>query len=242
MMRIFSVLSHLLDYPTLELQEHHDDLVEIIQQSELSDQNKSDLVQLCQNIKSSDLLSRQAEYDELFDRGRSHSLLIFEHIHGESRDRGQAMVDLVNQYQQAGLMLNKNELPDHLPLYLEFLATQGETNGPLGLVEIAHVLALLFCRLEKRDSDYQFIFSALMELSGISVDLTDLRKQMQDEVPDYTDKAIDAVWEEEQVTFGAASDDDACKTNNKPTSQQSKADFVPVSWTTNTAQPFNSEQ
>ncbi|MFQ3230713.1 nitrate reductase molybdenum cofactor assembly chaperone [Reinekea sp.] len=240
-MRIFSVLSHLLDYPTVELQKHHDDLVEIIQNSTLSDQNKNNLVQLCLNVNTDDLLGRQAEYDELFDRGRSHSLLIFEHIHGESRDRGQAMVDLVNQYQQAGLMLNKNELPDHLPLYLEFLATQGEINGPLGLVEIAHVLALLFCRLEKRDSDYRFIFAALIELSGISVDLTDLRKQMQDEVPDYTDKAIDAVWEEEQVTFGAT-DSDACDTNNKPTSQQSKADFVPVSWTTNTAQPFNSEQ
>ena len=241
-MKIMSVLSHLIDYPTAELQAHYKELIEIIQQSDLSVQVKQDLTDMCLSLHNEDLLSRQAEYDELFDRGRSHSLLLFEHIHGESRDRGQAMVDLNAQYRQAGLMLNKNELPDHLPLYLEFLATQGEQNMKLGLEEIAHVLSLLFCRLEKRESDYRFVFSALIELSDVKVDLSELRKQMQDEVPDYTDKAIDAVWEEEQVTFAASSDADACNANNKPTPQQSKADFVPVSWTENTAQPFNSEQ
>lgn len=69
-----------------------------------------------------DPLDAQAQYSELFDRGRATSLLLFEHVHGESRDRGQAMVDLLAQYEQHGLQLNSRELPDHLPLYLEYLA------------------------------------------------------------------------------------------------------------------------
>jgi nitrate reductase delta subunit len=67
-------------------------------------------------------LDRQAEWCEVFERGRATSLLLFEHVHAESRDRGQAMVDLMNQYQQAGLQIDCRELPDHLPLYLEYLS------------------------------------------------------------------------------------------------------------------------
>lgn len=67
-----------------------------------------------------DPLDARAQYSELFDRGRATSLLLFEHVHGESRDRGRAMVDLLAQYEQHGLQLNSRELPDHLPLYLEY--------------------------------------------------------------------------------------------------------------------------
>lgn len=72
------------------------------------------------DLTALDPLDAQAQYSELFDRGRATSLLLFEHVHGESRDRGQAMVDLLAQYEQHGLQLNSRELPDHLPLYLEY--------------------------------------------------------------------------------------------------------------------------
>ena len=54
---------------------------------------------------------------------RRLSLHLFEHVHGESRDRGQAMVDLKAMYENAGLFVTR-ELPDYVPLLLEFLSTQ----------------------------------------------------------------------------------------------------------------------
>ena len=79
----------------------------------------------------------------MFERGRALGLWLFEHVHGESRDRGQAMVDLIEQYKQAGLQLNLNELPDYIPLFLEFLATQGSENAREWLSEVEHILAYL---------------------------------------------------------------------------------------------------
>ena len=78
---------------------------------------------LLNDIAGGDLYDLQERYVLLFDRTRSLSLHLFEHVHGESRDRGQAMVDLLTMYEERGLAAVKNELPDFLPLFLEFLAT-----------------------------------------------------------------------------------------------------------------------
>src|SRR5690606_22756321 len=80
-----------------------------------------------------DLVDVQARYSELFDKGRALSLLLFEHVHGESRDRGQAMVDLMAQYEAAGFAIGVRELPDYIPLYLEFLATREDLEAREGL-------------------------------------------------------------------------------------------------------------
>ncbi len=101
----------------------------------------------------------QARYDGLFERGRSVSLLLFEHVHGESRDRGQAMVDLLDRYTQAGLEIDVTELPDYLPLYLEYLSPLPDAESArAGLAEVAHILALLALRLEERGSGYAAVF------------------------------------------------------------------------------------
>jgi nitrate reductase molybdenum cofactor assembly chaperone len=92
-------------------------------------------------ICAQDPLDAQAAYSELFDRGRATSLLLFEHVHGESRDRGQAMVDLMAQYERHGLLLDSRELPDHLPLYLEYLAQLPEEEALGGLQDVAPILA-----------------------------------------------------------------------------------------------------
>lgn len=88
------------------------------------------------DLTAQDMLDVQAAYSELFDRGRATSLLLFEHVHGESRDRGQAMVDLMAQYEQHGLQLDSRELPDHLPLYLEYLAQLPKSEA-LGVYRIS---------------------------------------------------------------------------------------------------------
>src|SRR3546814_637451 len=68
-----------------------------------------------------DLIDLQENYVATFDRRAAHSLHLFEHIHGESRDRGQALIDLRQEYINHGLLPDTNELPDYIPLFLEFL-------------------------------------------------------------------------------------------------------------------------
>jgi nitrate reductase molybdenum cofactor assembly chaperone NarJ/NarW len=152
-MKIFQVVSLLLDYPTEDLVAAQHDLLEVVRASTLDANIKSQLSDFITSRCNSDLMDWQSDYDGLFERGRSLSLLLFEHIHGESRDRGQAMVNLLDQYKQAGLDLDKKELPDYIPLYLEFLSTQGEENGQIGLEEIAPILAVLACRADQRETN-----------------------------------------------------------------------------------------
>ena len=103
---------------------------------------------------------------ELFDRGRSISLHLFEHVHGDSRDRGPAMIDLGQTHETAGLILAEGELPDYLPVVLEFVSTQPprEARGVLG--EIAHIFNVVFGALQQRDSAYASVLAALLELAG----------------------------------------------------------------------------
>lgn len=147
------------------------------------------------------LLDKQAEWCEVFDRGRATSLLLFEHVHAESRDRGQAMVDLLAQYEKAGLVLDYRELPDHLPLYLEYLSILPEAEAREGLQNVAPILALLGGRLKQRDTPWYLLFDALLNLAGSPLSSDSVTKQVKQETRDDTRQALDAVWEEEQVKF-----------------------------------------
>lgn len=154
-------------------------------------------------FSGSDPLDAQAAYSELFDRGRATSLLLFEHVHGESRDRGQAMVDLMAQYERHGLLLDSHELPDHLPLYLEYLAQLPEEEALGGLRDVAPILGLLSARLQQRESRYAVLFELLLKLANTQVDSQKVAEKIADEARDDTPQALDAVWEEEQVKFFA---------------------------------------
>ena len=147
------------------------------------------------------LLDKQAEWCEVFDRGRATSLLLFEHVHAESRDRGQAMVDLLAQYEKAGLQLDCRELPDHLPLYLEYLSILPENEAREGLQNVAPILALLGGRLKQRGVPWYQLFDALLSLGGIPLSSDSVTQQVNNESRDDTRQALDAVWEEEQVKF-----------------------------------------
>ena len=147
------------------------------------------------------LLDKQAEWCEVFDRGRATSLLLFEHVHAESRDRGQAMVDLLAQYEKAGLVLDCRELPDHLPLYLEYLSILPEAEAREGLQNVAPILALLGGRLKQRDTPWYLLFDALLNLAGSPLSSDSVTKQVKQETRDDTRQALDAVWKEEQVKF-----------------------------------------
>lgn len=223
-MKSLRVLSLLMDYPTEALMEGREELLAWLKDAGLKTAEEQAVVEFITSRCNANLLDWQSEYDGMFERGRSLSLLLFEHIHGESRDRGQAMVDLMAQYKTAGLALSVKELPDYIPLYLEFLSTQGDENARLGLQEIAHILGLLACRLQARKSNYAALFQALLQLSGAEIDLQDIQQQLAGEARDDTPAALDKVWEEEAVTFGAEHAVDACGTDTSRPSHTQRRD------------------
>ena len=165
-MKILQLIGALIDYPTQVLNDNVPAMLAMVEQDKLlSDSAKAALVDFINRRTSIELLDWQSQYDGLFEKGRALSLLLFEHVHGESRDRGQAMVDLMKNYQQAGLEISVNELPDFIPLYLEFLSTQGDDNAKAWLQDVAHIFGVLSTRLHKRECDYAVLFEALIELS-----------------------------------------------------------------------------
>jgi len=198
------VISRLLEYPDAALWQHQQEVFDALASGE--NLTKADAQQVgvfLRDLTSQDLLDAQANYSELFDRGRATSLLLFEHVHGESRDRGQAMVDLLAQYERHGLQLDSRELPDHLPLYLEYLAQLPLVEAIGGLQDIAPILALLKARLAQRESHYATLFDALLSLANTQVDNAQVAEKIAGEARDDTPQALDAVWEEEQVKFFA---------------------------------------
>ncbi|MEZ2603529.1 nitrate reductase molybdenum cofactor assembly chaperone [Kluyvera intermedia] len=198
------IVSRLLEYPDAALWQHQDELFDVLASSEKLDKGDAQMLGMfLRELTAQDPLDAQSAYSELFDRGRATSLLLFEHVHGESRDRGQAMVDLLNQYEQHGLVLDSRELPDHLPLYLEYLAQLPESEAIGGLQDIAPILALLCARLQQRESRYAVLFEQLLKLANSAVDEAKVAEKIADEARDDTPQALDAVWEEEQVKFFA---------------------------------------
>lgn len=198
------VISRLLEYPDAALWQHQQEVFDALASGEnLTKAGAQQVGVFLRDLTSQDLLDAQANYSELFDRGRATSLLLFEHVHGESRDRGQAMVDLLAQYERHGLQLDSRELPDHLPLYLEYLAQLSLAEAIGGLQDIAPILALLKARLAQRESHYATLFDALLSLANTQVDNAQVAEKIAGEARDDTPQALDAVWEEEQVKFFA---------------------------------------
>lgn len=234
-MKILKVIAHLLDYPDSSLAEHSEEIKALVNGSalygEIDTGLRDKLLEFIEQRLSSELMDLQAEYDGLFERGRSLALWLFEHVHGESRDRGQAMVDLIDHYRRAGLEIDQQELPDYLPLFLEFLSIQQRESAVSLLLEIEHILALLQCRLEKRESDYALLFELLLHIAGSRLSLDDVRRRIADEKPDHSRQAIDREWQEEEVTFAADSLDQSCSGGQRKPSESQRQDLdVPLHW------------
>lgn len=201
-MQSLKVMARLLEYPTAELREAQDAMVAaVLEDSRLPRQNKEQLLQVIDHVCDGDLLDVQEAYVDTFDRGRATSLLLFEHVHGESRDRGQAMVDLMEEYRSNGLEIDARELPDYLPLFLEYLATRPWDEIRNWLEDIHHILGLLGERLFQRESRYHLVMDSLLAVSGRQVNRQELAQIVASEERDDTPEALDKVWEEEMVKF-----------------------------------------
>lgn len=201
-MQILKVMARLLEYPTAELQESRDVLVgAVLEDNRLPRKHKAQLLRCVELVCDQDLLDIQENYVGTFDKGRATSLLLFEHVHGESRDRGQAMVDLMEQYRASGLEIDAKELPDYLPLFLEYLSTRPWEEIKNWLEDIHHILGLLGERLYQRESLYHVVMDSLLELSGRQTNRQELAQIVAAEERDDTPEALDKVWEEEMVKF-----------------------------------------
>ena len=212
MANIFKVLSVLLAYPTKELQEAVQPIGEAIgREAGLPARIREQLQDLVAEIAAGDLYDVQERYVLLFDRTRSLSLHLFEHVHGEGRDRGQAMVDLQNLYGEGGLEISASELPDFLPLFLEFLATQPKARGHELLGQPVHIFSALAERLRKRKSGYEAVFRALVALAAAKPKDEEVANLLGEPDPEPHDlAALDAAWEDAPVTFGPGAGD-GCK-------------------------------
>ena len=202
--RSLKALSLLLSYPGEELQQAMPEIGGVLAaDSRMTAAARRDLRPLVETLRSGDIYELQETYVGLFDRSRSLSLNLFEHVHGESRDRGGAMVSLVEMYRDAGFDPATSELPDHLPVLLEFLAMRPFSDIQDTLADAAHIFAALQARLDRRDSPYGAVFAALLQIAGARADagaVEQLLEQPEDDPEDLD--ALDAVWEETEVTFG----------------------------------------
>jgi len=157
-MQTFKVLSALLCYPEQAMLDVMPEIRAMVRQDS---QLNLELEPLLQYLESHSLIALQENYVATFDRNQKHSLHLFEHIHGESRDRGQAMVDLLTEYRNNGFVMVPDELPDYVPLFLEFLAQIPEEKSKQLLGDAIHVLAMIGEKLKSNGSPYAVIFEAI---------------------------------------------------------------------------------
>ncbi len=206
------ILSAILSYPSNEMIEGEAELLEALKGDKtVSEQTKSLAGALVSDICSHDVYDAQERYVLLFDRTRTNSLHLFEHVHGESRDRGQAMVDLAVMYEKQGFDIEAKELPDFIPVFLEYLSTQSgeEVNNLLG--QTLHIMVAIRQRLQKRKSIYANAFLAIEDMVEAKPDMALVEQILAEKEADPNDlDALDKIWEDEAVTFGAGKGEDVC--------------------------------
>ena len=201
------VLAALLSYPDARMREHASEMRAILhREGALTRERRAELDALIESLASADALESEANYVELFDRGRGTSLHLFEHVHGDSRDRGPAMIDLAQTYEKAGLYLAPGELPDYLPAVLEFISTQPPAEARAFLGEMAHIFNAIFGALQRRESLYASALAALLELAGEKAQAA----KAADEPP------LDESWAEPPVFDGCSTKGQAAPGQPQP--------------------------
>lgn len=202
--RTLKAFSLMLSYPTRDLQAAMHEISGVLAaDSRLTAVTRRALRPLVEDIAQSDIYDLEERFVMLFDRSRTISLNLFEHVHGESRDRGGAMVSLMETYRAAGFEPMTSELPDHLPVLLEFLATRPVADARETLADAAHIFEALAERLTRRESPYASLFAALLQLSGATANAEAVAELLEEPETDPNDlEALDAVWEESEVVFG----------------------------------------
>ncbi len=200
----FKALSVLLSYPREEHKAAVGEIAEALKSGGILSADAVQAIQpLLDDFATLDVYELQERFVLLFDRSRTLSLNLFEHVHGESRDRGPAMVDLLETYRAGGFDLASTELPDHLPILLEYLSNRPLDDAREMLGDAGHILAALAERLQRRGSNYAAVLAALSEFAGVehSSEMVQELLTVKDDDPEDLE-ALDTIWEEAEVTFG----------------------------------------
>jgi nitrate reductase delta subunit len=210
MARTYRALAALISYPTDALQAATGEIAAVLAEEGLVPApRRAAIDDLLAELAGRDIYDLQERYFALFDRSRTLSLHLFEHVHGESRDRGQAMADLIALYRGHGFEPTASELPDFLPLFLEFLSLLPGNEAQALLAEPAGILQVLAERLVTRKSTYAAVFQALATLANApAIDGPDTSAEDPNDL-----EALDAAWEEAAVHFGPGEQIDSCGTD-----------------------------
>lgn len=196
-------LARLLDYPDQALVDHLDAAAGALRAAPgLDAAERASVEDFLGWMRAQPLLDLQAAYVETFDRGRQASLYLFEHVYGESRRRGPAMLELAGAYREHGLEIDGRELPDYLPLFLEFCGELPDAAAHAWIEEVGHIVQQVHVRLARRESRYAVPLRALLRLARLDPTPEDLVRAAAGEARDDTPAALDRVWMEAPVTFG----------------------------------------
>lgn len=203
----FKALGALLDYPTIELQLAADEIEQALREERAVPQAELDGIGvLIDQLRRTDIMDLQEQWIGLFDRSKRVALHLYEHSYGESRDRGQAMVNLALTYRMNGYELAASEMPDYLPLFLEFLSQVPEEPARRYLTEAIDIIEALRIRLEERESTYAALLAALIPLASRRTDDAEVEAILASEPQDPKDlDELDREWAEEPVDFAAGS-------------------------------------
>ena len=199
--KIFKILSIFLMYPSLFLKDNIDSILNFVKEEKiLQEEDVIKLSYFIDYIKDNNITLLQENYVSIFDRQKNFSLYLFEHIHGDSRERGMAMIDLQNLYKNYNFDINKhNELPDYIPLFLEFISLIPNQEAYMMLSEIINLISIIGKRLEIIQSPYFFIFSTIESLSSIKPDKLIVEKSINKEFLTKNNFDIDNEWEEKKI-------------------------------------------
>ena len=189
-------IAYLLRYPDAQMRRHLPEVRDALgAEAALSGERQAEVMGLIERLLSAPEMTVEAEYIEVFDRGHRTSLLLFEHVHGDSRDRGPAMVDLIQTYEKAGLYLHPEQMPDDLPVVLEYASSQPAGEAATFLSEIAHIVRVIYSALVERKSPYACLAAAVLELSGEKVEVVAIADEPE----------LDEQWTEPEVFGGCSS-------------------------------------
>jgi nitrate reductase delta subunit len=209
-MKTFKVIGLLMSYPQPEWLAHLDEFKALLlEENFLPRKHMKAVLAHIDELKVVDVYRAQEDYVSTFDRGRSHCLHLFEHIHGESRDRGQAMVNLSDAYEEKGFFIDQAELPDYIPLFLEFLSLCPVDEAITLLGEPIDIMATIGTRLRKRGSSFAVLFDALVALSRVKPSKEKIEEVMAQAPEDDSLEALDKEWEE-AAAFAGQPDQAGC--------------------------------
>ncbi|PLX63505.1 nitrate reductase molybdenum cofactor assembly chaperone [Sedimenticola selenatireducens] len=154
-MLIYNIMARLLDYPDDELMQNLPGIIDAINQDDdIGPQEKEDLLNLVSWMNMHDLTGLQSQYVQTFDMVPEHDLHLTHHLFGDDRGRGPALIDLSEYYKASGLEVEGKEIPDFLPLILEYVSTLDDLQARVFLGDAAKVLKVIGDNLEKAESPY----------------------------------------------------------------------------------------